>query len=383
MRVEDGKRIPIKLWLDDIEDGAMEQYRNLAKLPFAYHHIAGMADSHQGYGMPIGGIIATRDVILPYCVGNDIGCSMSASKTAFASIEKEKLKLIMSEIRNRIPLGRDHQKEPRNWDGFDNAPDIKIIQQELQSAHYQLCTLGSGNHFLEIQSGSDGNVWVMIHSGSRNLGSKICHEYHTKAKELCEKYYSDIPDPYLSFLPMDTKDGQDYFVAMKFALAFAKENHRQMMMAVDESFKAILGMGLTEEVLYVHHNYAVLENHFGKNVMVHRKGAVKAYEGDKGIIPGSQGTASYIVRGIGNPDSFKSSSHGAGRKLGRGAAIRSLSLEDEKRKLDEKGIIHAIRTEKDLDEASGAYKDIDAVMANQRDLVEVEIKLTPLAVVKG
>jgi tRNA-splicing ligase RtcB len=182
---------------------------------------------------------------------------------------------------------------------------------------------------------------------------------------------------------MDTKDGQDYFVAMKFALAFAKENHRQMMAAVDESFKAILGMGLVENILYVHHNYAVLENHFSKNVMVHRKGAVKAYEGDKGIIPGSQGTSSYIVRGLGNPDSFKSSSHGAGRKIGRGAAIRSLSLEDEKRKLDEKGIIHAIRTEKDLDEASGAYKDIDAVMANQRDLVEVEIKLTPLAVIKG
>jgi tRNA-splicing ligase RtcB len=383
MQVVEGKRIPIKLWLDDIEDCAMEQAKNLAMLPFAFHHIAIMPDAHLGYGMPIGGIMATQNVVVPNAVGLDIGCGMASAKIDFNELGIDGIKLIMGEIRKRIPLGFNHHKEPHEWEGFNRAPDIEVIQKELKSARHQIGTLGGGNHFVEIQRGSDGGIWIMIHSGSRNFGKQIATEYHNRAKQLCERWYSDIPHKDLAFLPMDSTDGQEYITAMNYALEFARENRRQMMLAIDDAFKIVIGTGTVSDIFDIHHNYAVMEHHFGKNVMVHRKGAVKAYEGDKGIIPGSQGTASYIVRGLGNPESFKSSSHGAGRRLGRGAAIRSLSLEDEKRKLDEKGIIHAVRTAQDLDEASGAYKDIETVMENQKDLVEIEIKLSPLAVIKG
>lgn len=387
MRVvkDESMRVPLKLWLDDIEQGAMNQALDLTRLPFAFHHVAIMPDSHVGYGMPIGGVMATDSVIVPNAVGVDIGCGMAIARTALMDDDAtpDLLKAIMGEIRKRVPVGFEHHKERREWEGFDRAPDVAIIQRELGAAHSQVGTLGGGNHFIEIQRGSDTGVYVMIHSGSRNFGLKIAKEYHDKAKALCEKWYSDIPNPDLSFLPMDSRDGKEYREAMGFALDFARENRRQMMMAISEALGVVTGIEIVGEVFDIHHNYATMEHHFGKNVMVHRKGAVKAYEDDKGIIPGSQGTASYIVRGLGNPESFMSSSHGAGRKLGRAAAQRTLSLEDEKRRLDERGIIHAIRNVKDLDEAAGAYKDIDEVMANQTDLVEVVLKLNPLAVIKG
>jgi tRNA-splicing ligase RtcB len=383
MRFVEGKRIPVKLWLDDIDDGAMQQAMNLSALPFAFHHIAIMADSHFGYGMPIGGVMTTEDVIVPNAVGVDIGCGMAIAETGFNTLDQETLKQIMAEIRKRIPVGFAHHPEKKRWAGFDGAPDIAVIQQELNAAHYQLGTLGGGNHFIEIQKGSDGAVWVMLHSGSRNFGLKIAREYHNKAKELCARWYSDLPTPDLSFLPLESPEGQEYFAAMEYALDFARENRLRMMEAIEESLEEITGRGFCGETFDIHHNYAVMEHHFGHNVIVHRKGAVKAYAGDQGIIPGSQGTASYIVKGLGNPESFMSSSHGAGRRLGRAAAQRELSLEDEKRKLDERGIIHSIRNVKDLDEAAGAYKDIDVVMANQEDLVEIVVRLKPLAVIKG
>jgi tRNA-splicing ligase RtcB len=385
MRVvkDDSMKIPVKLWLDDIEDGAMNQALDLSRLPYAFHHIAIMPDSHAGYGMPIGGVMATEGVIVPNAVGVDIGCGMRIARTGFHELDTDSIKKVMGRIRERVPVGFEHHKEKIEWDGFTEAPDIPIIQQEFQKAHYQLGTLGGGNHFIEIQRGSDGWLYVMIHSGSRNFGLKIANEYHGKAKKLCGGWHSDIPNPDLSFLPMDAPEGREYRQAMQFALDFARENRSQMMHAIDAAFRDILPEGIAGDVFDIHHNYATMEHHFGKNVMVHRKGAVKAYEGDKGIIPGSQGSSSYIVKGLGNPQSFMSSSHGAGRKLGRASAQRTLSLDDEQRKLDEQGIIHSVRNVKDLDEAPGSYKDIDAVMANQIDLVEIVLKLTPLAVIKG
>jgi tRNA-splicing ligase RtcB len=382
---DDSMLIPLKLWLENIEDGAMVQAMDLTRLPFAFHHVAIMPDSHVGYGMPIGGVMATNGVIVPNAVGVDIGCGMAIARTPLMDDDAtpDLLKQIMGEIRKRVPVGFSHHKERHEWEGFDRAPDVAIIQRELGPAHSQIGTLGGGNHFIEIQRGSDTGVYVMIHSGSRNFGLKIAKDYHDKAKELCASWYSDVPNADLSFLPMDSPDGREYMDAMNFALDFARENRRQMMAAIESAFKEILPSTAFGDVFDIHHNYATMEHHFGKNVMVHRKGAVKAYEGDKGIIPGSQGTASYIVRGLGNPESFMSSSHGAGRRLGRAAAQRTLSLEDEQRKLDELGIIHSVRNVKDLDEAAGAYKDIDEVMANQTDLVEVVLKLTPLAVIKG
>lgn len=384
-KVITSERIPVKLWLDDIEDGAMEQAVNLARLPFAFHHVALMPDSHVGYGMPIGGVLATCGVVIPNAVGVDIGCGMCAVPTSVscALYKTEQLKVAMGEIRKRVPVGFNHHASPQIWEGFHRAPHVPIVEQELVAAFRQLGTLGGGNHFMEIQYGDDGRVWLMLHSGSRNFGLKIANEYHTKAKALCEKYYSNIPDSDLAFLPLDTLEATEYLEAMQFALEFAAESRLRMMMAMQDAMRFAFGNVTFYEPINVHHNYARMENHFGSNVMVHRKGATSARKGELGLIPGSQGTASYVVRGLGNPESFKSCSHGAGRKMGRKQACRELSLAGEIKRLDDMGVIHGIRVEKDLDEAAGAYKDIDVVMANQTDLVEIVTKLRPLAVIKG
>jgi tRNA-splicing ligase RtcB (3'-phosphate/5'-hydroxy nucleic acid ligase) len=379
------QRIPIKMWLDPatLEASAYEQAYNLTRLPFAFNHIALMSDCHSGFGMPIGGVLATEGVIIPNCVGVDIGCGMVAVRTSLTSIDKEILKKVLSAIRERIPLGPDHNKESQAWDGFNSAPDIQIVQQQLKAASYQLSSLGGGNHFLECQLGSDGHVWLMLHSGSRNFGYKIAEAYHKKALSLCERWHSDIPNKDLSFLPMESPEAKEYFSAMNFALEFAKENRFRMIEIMKESIAAYVKEVKFDETLNVHHNYARWENHYGKNVIVHRKGATSAREGELGIIPGSQGTKSYIVRGKGNFESFNSCSHGAGRLMGRKDAIRRLDLKAEQKLLDDQGIIHSIRNQGDLDEAPSAYKNIDTVIANQADLVEIVTELRPLAVIKA
>lgn len=384
--VDTGMGLPIKSWCEDIEAGSMKQAANLANLPFAFRHIALMPDCHLGYGMPIGGVMATQGVIIPNAVGVDIGCGMIANKTEFPyPISKDEIKEIFTEVRKVIPVGFKHHQEEQSSVVFaiETKPDIPIIQQEWDSAKRQIGTLGSGNHFIELQRGSDKNLWLMIHSGSRNFGLKIAKTYHNIAKKLCEKWFSDIPDKDLSFLPMDSEEGQEYFEAMKFALLFAAFNRRMMMQRFMEIVTEQLNCAFPETAIDVHHNYARMENHFGKNVMVHRKGATSAKEGELGIIPGSQGTRSYIIEGLGNKESFMSCSHGAGRKMGRKEAKRVLNLEEEQKILDSKGIIHSVRGVDNLDEASGAYKDIDVVMKSQEDLVKIKVELTPLGVIKG
>lgn len=378
------EKLPIKLWLDDIEAGALAQAKNLANLPFAYKWVAIMPDSHQGYGMPIGGVLATDRVIIPNAVGVDIGCGMVAVKTTLNEIDERQLKDIMGLIRERVPTGFNHHKDEQYWETFSDAPDIPIIQQELKSARFQLGTLGGGNHFIEIQQDTDGYIWAMIHSGSRNFGLKTATEYHKKAKQLCERWVSDIPDPDLSFLPMEEKLAKDYYEAMNYCLSFAQRNRAMMMDQVKLSFIDIIyGMTMDDfdEVANIHHNYAAWENHFGKNVLVHRKGATKATNKTIGIIPGSMGSSSFITKGKGNPESFQSSSHGAGRRMGRNQARRTLDLAEEQAKME--GILGKPRSQKELDEAPGAYKDINTVMENQEDLVEILVELRPLASIKG
>jgi tRNA-splicing ligase RtcB len=379
------ERIPIKLWVSDQAwwfGDALQQAKNLANLPFAYKWIAIMADSHVGYGMPIGGVMATNEVIVPNAVGVDIGCGMVAVKTSIREISKEQLQLILRDMRANIPTGFNHRDESQVWEGFGRAPDIPVIQEELGSAKRQLGTLGGGNHFIEIQQDEQGFVWLMIHSGSRNFGYKTAKTYHDLAKEMCQKWQADIPTPDLAFLPMDSDFGQEYFVAMNYALDFAEANRALMMDWSKVVFSNIVGVPCDfEEVANIHHNYAAREHHFGKNVLVHRKGATKATANTIGIIPGSMGTSSYIVRGLGNEDSFQSCSHGAGRTMGRAQAKRKLDLTKEQAKMHK--IVGGPRNIGDLDEAPGAYKDIDEVMANQTDLVEVLVKLTPLASMKG
>ena len=387
MKVVTTEKLPIKLWLDDIEDGALEQARNLANLPFAFHHISIMPDSHQGYGMPIGGVLATQDVIIPNAVGVDIGCGMCAVKTSLTEIDTDVLKQIMGQIRKTIPVGFSRHKEDNSDNGrlmpsgFSTCP---IVDSEFNNALTQIGTLGGGNHFIEIQKGSDGHIWVMIHSGSRNLGFKVANHYNDVAKKLNDKWKTSVPKEHdLAFLPLETPEGQSYISEMNYCVEFALANRKLMMDRVEQAFYDLAPDHFfeNENMVNIAHNYASMENHFGKNVMVHRKGATLARENTIGIIPGSQGTKSYIVKGLGNKDSFESCSHGAGRKMGRKEAQRTLSLEDEQKKLE--GIIHSVRNVKDLDEAPGSYKDIDVVMNNQKDLVDILVELTPLGVIKG
>ena len=389
------------MWLETIEDGAMEQAKNLANLPFVFKHIAIMPDSHQGYGMPIGGVLATKDVIVPNAVGVDIGCGMCAVKTSLTELDTETLKKIISKIRETIPVGFNKHKEMQNkslmpmyhetnqvtdWSDYIKQTGFKIISEQYNNALLSIGTLGGGNHFIEIQKGSDGHIWIMIHSGSRNLGKQVADHYNKIAIELNEKYHSNVPKEWeLAFLPINSEEGQSYLKEMQYCVDFALANRKLMMSRVMSCFYEAIKTDNFKELEFINiaHNYASLEKHFGHEVWIHRKGATLATKDTIGIIPGSQGTKSYIVRGKGNIFSFSSCSHGAGRKMGRKEAERTLSLEEEVKKLNDQGIIHGIKNITELDEAPGAYKDIDIVMKNQDDLVDIMVELTPLGVIKG
>lgn len=382
MRAIDSERVPIKLWLDDIEEGALQQARNLANLPFVHKWVAIMPDSHQGYGMPIGGVLATKGVIIPNAVGVDIGCGMGAVQTSINSIDTHTLKAIMGRVRAAVPVGFNHHKGAQAWDGFDRAPDIPIIQQELDSARKQLGTLGGGNHFIEFQADEEGTLWIMLHSGSRNFGLKAAKVYHKRAQTLCERWHVQLPDDELAFLPIEDPAGSEYYAAMSFCLEFAQASRDHMMSSILRIVEEVAG-GHELRRVNIHHNYAAMEHHYGENVWVHRKGATRVRAGEAGIIPGSMGSSSYIVEGLGNPESFHSCSHGAGRKMGRKQAERVLDLSEEQAKMDAIGVIHGLRGKGGLDEAPGAYKDIDTVMSNQTDLVKITTRLRPLGSIKG
>ena len=381
---------PVKIWTNDVEESAMRQIENLTTLPFLHHHLAIMPDVHAGMGMPIGGVLACDGAVIPNAVGVDIGCGMCAVKTNWKMedlpahvIRKE----IMKGIRARIPLGMDHHKEAQDAKYLPQGHDIdkmEIVKRRQHSILHEVGTLGGGNHFIELQKDEEGNLWIMIHSGSRNLGKQVGDYYNKIAVSLNEKWHSVVsPEIRLPFLPHGTREFGAYWNEMKYCIDFALCNRKLMMERIQEVIADSLKGIEFEPMINIAHNYAAIEHHFGKDVIVHRKGATLAREGVIGIIPGSQGTASYIVEGLGNPDSFCSCSHGAGRVLSRKAAIKTLDMDAEVRNLEAKGIIHAIRCQDDMQEASGAYKDIDTVIANESDLVKVKTKLLPIAVIKG
>ena len=389
-KVEIIGRTVVKMWTTEFDDKAREQIENLASLPFVHHHIALMPDCHGGMGMPIGGVLPTKDVVIPNAVGVDIGCGMCAVKTNIRArrlTEKILRKVIMKGIRERIPLGMDHHKEMQDEKYLPTSFDLEklpVVETNYKSIHHQVGTLGGGNHFIELQRDDEGWLWIMIHSGSRNLGKQVGDFYNKKAKWLNELYYSKVESELmLPFLPLKTHEFNDYWGEMNYCIAFAKCNRQLMMERIKEVIVDALPLAEFEPTIDIAHNYAAFENHFGANCIVHRKGAVRARVGEIGIIPGSQGTSSYIVEGLGNADSFMSSSHGAGRVMSRTQAIKTLNLEDEIKKMESKGIVHSIRSQRDLDEAASAYKDIDQVIALETDLVKVITKLEPLAVIKG
>ena len=381
---------PVKIWTDDVEESAMQQIENLCTLPFLYHHLAIMPDVHAGMGMPIGGVLACVDAVIPNAVGVDIGCGMCAVKTNWRveDISADVLrKQIMRGIRERIPLGMDHHKERQDESYLPQGHDIDkltVVKAQYISAQRQVGTLGGGNHFIELQRDEQGMLWIMIHSGSRNLGKQVGDHYNKLAVMLNERWHSVVkPELRLAFLPLRTQEFNDYWAEMQYCVEFALCNRRLMMERIQEVIADALPGIEFEPMINIAHNYAAWEHHYGKNVIVHRKGATLAREGIVGIIPGSQGTASYIVEGLGNPDSFNSCSHGAGRLMSRTAAVKTLSLEDEVKKLNDQGIVHAIRSQRDLVEAAGAYKDIEQVINNELDLVKILTRLLPIAVIKG
>lgn len=400
-KVITSEKIPIKVWSNNIEENTLEQAKNLANLPFAKKWISLMPDSHLGYGMPIGGVVATKEMIIPNAVGVDIGCGMCAVKTSLKNIDTETLKKIMGEIRKVIPVGFNKHKEMQNTlhmprggknldktdeKYFEKLPKLPIVSKEYENARKSIGTLGGGNHFIEIQKGDDGHIWIMIHSGSRNLGKQVADYYNKIAVKLNKKWHSLVPKEWeLAFLPIDSEEGQSYIREMNYCVDFALANRELMMNRIEMIIAQV--MNLPEKTfdvaINIAHNYAKMENHFGENLLIHRKGATLATKKTIGIIPGSQGSKSYIVKGKENSDSFNSCSHGAGRKMGRKEAERTLDLEKEKEMLNNQGIIHSIRGKKDLDEAPSAYKPIEEVMKNQEDLIEIITELTPLAVIKG
>lgn len=380
-------------WCKCPEEGAVKQAENIEKHPWLIGNVCLMADTHEGYGMPIGGVVALDGAVCPNMVGVDIGCGMLAIKTSLTDITIDQLKSILGGskefkggLRARIPVGFNHHKKAQEHSIFSHPvwEATTICKEELESAKHQLGTLGGGNHFIEIQKGDDGYIWFMIHSGSRNLGFKVAKHYNEIAKVKCSLWKQDeIVKNDLAVLPVNTKECEDYLREMNLCLEFAYANREQMAKVIKEEFLRVIPETIFLQEINIHHNYASLEHHFNRNVWVHRKGATLARSNTIGIIPGSQGTSSYIVQGLGNEKSLCSCSHGAGRKLSRKKATETLNLEEEREKLDAKGILHGMRNTSDLEEASSAYKDIETVMEEQKDLVTPLVKLETLAVMKG
>ena len=383
-------RVPIKSWAAELEASALKQAVNLSNLPFAIHHVALMPDAHTGYGMPIGGVLFADGAVVPYAIGVDIGCGVALVETdlTVTTLSRERLERVLEEIERRVPTGTSSQK--RSIDREQALADIglsipdSIRPEWWHRAVQQLGTLGSGNHFLEVQRDAEGAVFVMLHSGSRSLGKTICDEFHRRA--LAQNVASGVPlpDRELAYLPVETDDHHRYWSAMQFGLRFAEVNRSRMLDQVEHAFGRHTGIGRFDRTVDVHHNYAAWERHFGQDGIVHRKGAVRARKGEIVLVPGSMGTASYVGEGLGNPESFETCQHGAGRAMSRTAARKAMSSRELFREMDRLGVrLRSGDAKTAAEEAPFAYKDIESVMAQSADLVRPIRRLTPLGVVKG
>lgn len=389
-----GMRVPLKSWAVSVEDGAMDQARNLARLPFALSHVALMPDAHQGYGMPIGGVLFTDRVVVPYAVGVDIGCGVSlvALNIDADDATPELVKTFLDSVALRVPVGNGpggqvtfdrpiRMFEPRDVGKARGVTIPAHLDTILADAVRQLGTLGGGNHFVELQAGDDGSAYVMLHSGSRSVGKKICDHHQKIAAAMMKRWHVELPDKDLAWLPIETDEGKAYWNDMTVALDWAEQNRAEMARQVVGAASDVFG-AVAEPVLDVHHNYATWENHFNKNGIVHRKGAVRARDGEQVLVPGSMGTASYLAMGLGNEQSFSTCQHGAGRTMSRAAAARAMAGRDLEADLGETILVTPDRRGV-VDEAPLAYKDIEAVMAASADLVRPIMRLRPLGVLKG
>lgn len=384
--------IPIKAWVDElsaIDDGSMNQAINLANLPMAFSHVALMPDCHAGFGMPIGGVIALDGQIIPNGVGVDIGCGIAFTQTNImaSSITPQVLQSLRRKLMSRIPMGADHRKKPfpsiflKEFAAEEKNYNSKLMK-ELKDAHFQLGTLGGGNHFIEIQENQEGKLCLMVHSGSRHFGHTVATYFHKKARMESKTNDKDFKE--LAYFAVDSPSGRQYIKWMNAAMTFAKENRGLMMTIVIQSFAEVFKEIKRELSIDVHHNYASEELINGSYYWVHRKGAISAYEGQYGIIPSAMGGLSYLVKGKGNPESFYSCSHGAGRLMSRKQAIKTFSIEETQKILEDKGVLLGIKPHSIItDEDPRAYKDIGWVLSQESDLVEVVDWVKSLLVLKG
>lgn len=390
-----GQKVPVKMWNNGVpfEHAVFDQVSNIAKLPFAFSHVAVMPDAHYGKGSTVGSVIATKGAVIPAAVGVDIGCGMIACRLSLkASQLPDNLKPIFDQISTDVPVGQAQHAtvadkgavrslEAELKQILETSPGIETHIGKKSDWTKSLGTLGGGNHFIELCIDENDDVWVMVHSGSRNIGNAIGKHFIELAKKDMELYHISVPDKDLSYLSEGTKHYDDYVRAVEWAQKYAASNRAVMLDLILKGLSKYLPeFTITQDAVNCHHNYIAIENHFNANVIVTRKGAIRARTNDLGIIPGSMGTKSYIVRGKGNPDSFCSCSHGAGRVLSRGKAKEVISIDDHIAAT--KGIM-CRKDEGVLDESPAAYKDIDAVMAAQMDLVEIVHTLKQVLCVKG
>ncbi len=384
-----GVSVPVKIWTDDIEEEAEKQLLQLASMPFVFRHVAVMPDVHAGRGSTIGTVYVSKDVIIPAAVGVDIGCGMAAVQTPFhVSRFEGRLAELRHAIERSIPVGFHEHKTPRDqtetWDGWTEFPKLTPHVQDLfAKAKRQLGTLGGGNHFIEICHDENDQVWILLHSGSRHIGKTLADVHIGVAEELMKLHGITIPHRDLSYLRVGTKDCSQYFHDVLWAQAYARKNRDLMLELIAYDVARLVNDGapfVPNRTVNCHHNYMAHETHFGEEVWVTRKGAIRAENGDEGIIPGSMGAKSYIVRGLGNAESFNSASHGAGRRMSRTRAKATFTTKD----MEEQTAGVECRKDKGvIDEIPKAYKDIDAVMKNENDLVEPVAVLKQVICVKG
>lgn len=379
-------RVPVLIWADEIESGALAQLRNIASLPFVFKHVAAMPDVHLGKGATVGSVIATDGAVIPAAVGVDIGCGMRAVKLAGVGVDdlEGKLAALRHEIEDAVPVGPEENRVPdayaSAWEGWKHYDALHPGARGLKAkALRQLGSLGGGNHFIEVSRDAGDGVWVVLHSGSRHIGNKLAQLHMDEAKRKCRGVA--LPDRDLAYLTRGTPEYEAYLRDLRWAQDYAFENRRNMMGRVLlKVAHALRSTPETETDIDCHHNFTAVERHFGREVLVTRKGAVRARKGDMGIIPGSMGDKTYIISGKGSSESFESCAHGAGRAMSRGEARRRFTAADLRRQTE------GVECRKDsgvVDELPSAYKRIERVMANQSDLVEIVAELKQVLCIKG
>ncbi|WP_437632030.1 RtcB family protein [Sorangium sp. So ce854] len=395
--------VPIKAWTVGVpfEPGAEKQLRNLASLPFVHKWIAVMPDAHQGIGATVGSVVATHGAVIPAAVGVDIGCGMMAARTSLRAADlPDALRGLRTAIEAAVPHGRTDNGGKNDRGAWRSPPQAQadawaaleprykqIVEKHPRlgrgSAIEHLGTLGTGNHFIELCLDEEDRVWVMLHSGSRGVGNRVGSYFIELAKQEMRRFFINLPDENLAYLPDGTKHFHDYMQAVSWAQDFAAVNRELMMAQVVRALREsgeLPPFDANVEAVNCHHNYVAREHHYGKNVLVTRKGAVRARAGDLGIIPGSMGARSFIVRGLGNPESFCSSSHGAGRVMSRTEARRRVTVAEHAAAT---AGVECRKDEDVIDETPAAYKPIDDVMRAQKDLVEIVHTLRQVVCVKG